>query len=317
VAFYFNAFEQPLKVTIIQSGNPGFHETVRMVQPLQQELSPIVKLQEIESHRLFTEEMWSIYMDNLDEKRALEPITNATIKWGPKIIITNQGPLLERPPLYTAHRHPNILKLAAEIQTRPDTTDRVGGKWKHPPGEGGTVVILTKKWYRGKRAGLQKILIEWSTITIPCAFSALLTPVTVITDIGNSPRAPRAALLKATLHPRNNLLAALQRNILLSEQGIQAGDTLILLVRHATILDPYGNQHLVAYREDETIRHLLATLREVSPIPSLVKIILYHNDLQLGHASRSQDCNLPLEPTLHARLSYQSDLDPRIQPDRR
>jgi len=82
VAFYFNAFEQPLKVTIIQSGNPGFHETVRMVQPLQQELSPIMKPQEIESHRLFTEEMRSIYMDNSEEKRALEPITNATIKWG-------------------------------------------------------------------------------------------------------------------------------------------------------------------------------------------------------------------------------------------
>jgi hypothetical protein len=57
VAFFFNAFERPLKVKIIQSGNPGFHETVRMVQPLQQELSPIMKLQEIESHRLFTAEM--------------------------------------------------------------------------------------------------------------------------------------------------------------------------------------------------------------------------------------------------------------------
>jgi len=84
VAFLFNVFERPLKVTIIQSGNPGFHETVRMVQPLQLELSPIMKLQEIESHRLFTAEMWSIYMDNFIEERALEPTSNSTIKWGPK-----------------------------------------------------------------------------------------------------------------------------------------------------------------------------------------------------------------------------------------
>ena len=95
-------------------------------------------LQEIESHRLFTEEMWSIYMDNFDEERALEPISNSTIKWGSKIvrdsppgigeiIITDQGPLLEGSPLHTANWHPDNPKSGtAEIQTRPDTTDRVG-----------------------------------------------------------------------------------------------------------------------------------------------------------------------------------------------
>jgi len=328
VAFFFNAFERPLKVTIIQSGNPGFHETVRMVQPLQQEQSPIMKLQEIESHRLFTAEMWSLYTDNSSEERALEPTSNSTIKWGPKIdwdppldigkdIIMNQDPLLEGSPLHTANWHPDNPKSGVvEIQTRSDTMDRVGGKRKLPPGEGGTVVLLKKKRCRGKLVGLQKILIKWSTITIPCAFSALLTPATVITDIGISAMAPRAALLKATLNSPNNLLAALQRDTPLSEQGIQAGDTLTLLVRHATIFDPYGNQHSVAYREDETIWHLLATLRDVSPIPPLSKIILCHNEFQLGHASRFQDCNLPHEPTLHARLSNQAGPDPRIQPAR-
>jgi len=84
VAFFFNEFERTLRVTIIQPGNPGFHETVRMVQPLQQKLSPRMKLQEIESHRLFTAEMRPSYTDNLSKERALEPTSNSTIKWGQK-----------------------------------------------------------------------------------------------------------------------------------------------------------------------------------------------------------------------------------------
>jgi len=194
----------------------------------------------------------------------------------------------------------------AEIKTRSDTTDRVGGKRKLPPGEGGTVVIPKKKRCRGKQAGTQKILIRWRHITIPCTFSALLTPATVIIDIGHSGKAPIAALLKATLTTPDNLLATLQRETPLSKQGIKAGDILTLLVRYATIFDPYDNPHLVAYREEETIQHLLATLRDVSPIPLLSEIILCHNEIQLDHASRFQDCNLPHEPTLHARLINQS-----------
>jgi len=325
VAFFFNEFERPLRVTIIQPGNPGFHETVRMVQPLQQKLSPEMKLQEIESHRLFTAEMWPSYMDNLSKERALDPTSNLTIKWGPKIerdlppnlgkvTFMNQDPLPVGSPPRTDNRLLDILKSGtAKIKKRSDTTARGGGKRKPPPGEGGTVVMQRKKRCRGTQAGSQKILIRWSSIIIPCAFSALLTPATVITDIGHSGRAPIAALLKAALISPDNSLATLQRKTPLSEQGIQAGDTLTLLVRHATIFDPYDSQHLVAYREDETIQHLLATLREVSPIPPLSEIILCHNEFQLDHASRFQDCNLPHEPTLHARLINQSGPVPRIQ----
>ena len=64
------------------------------------------------------------------------------------------------------------------------------------------MVIPRKKRCRGTQAGSQKILIRWSSITIPCAFSALFTPATVITDIGHSGRAPIAALLKAALFPQ-------------------------------------------------------------------------------------------------------------------
>ena len=68
VAFFFNEFERPLRVTIIQIGKPGFYETVRMVQPLQAQLSPRMKLKEIESHRLFRADMWPSYTDNLSEE---------------------------------------------------------------------------------------------------------------------------------------------------------------------------------------------------------------------------------------------------------
>jgi hypothetical protein len=84
VAFFFDEFERPRRVTIIQLGKPGFHETVRMVQPPQIQLSPRMKLQDIESHRLFTAEMLPSYTDNLSEEREPEPTLKSLIKWGPR-----------------------------------------------------------------------------------------------------------------------------------------------------------------------------------------------------------------------------------------
>jgi len=57
VTLFFNEFERPTQVTIIQKGSPGFYETVRIVNPLQAKLSPRIKVQDIESHRLFTVDM--------------------------------------------------------------------------------------------------------------------------------------------------------------------------------------------------------------------------------------------------------------------
>jgi len=53
VTLFFNEFERPTQVTIIQMGSPGFYETVRIVNLLQAKLSPRMKVQDIESHRLF------------------------------------------------------------------------------------------------------------------------------------------------------------------------------------------------------------------------------------------------------------------------
>ena len=48
-----------------------------------------------------------------------------------------------------------------------------------------TVVIPKKRRYRG--ASRQKILIKWRNYTLPCIYSDLLTPATLIEDIGRNP----------------------------------------------------------------------------------------------------------------------------------
>jgi len=151
--------------------------------------------------------------------------------------------------------------------------NRAGDKRKIPLSDGETVVSRKKRRVRGKGRGQRKLQIKWATRTIPCAFSDLLTPATVITDVGTHMEVLDTVILKMTLS--SNRLAMLQRDTPLSEQGIVAGDTLTLLVRHVTITDPDGIQHLVAYRADETIRDLLITLQGVSPISPLSDIIRF------------------------------------------
>jgi len=239
VAFFFNEFERPIKVTIIQMGKPGFYETVCMLQPLQAQLSPSMKPQEIESHLLFTADMWPSYTDNLSEEIQPGPTPKSIIKWGPKIdwdstsdkgrgTAMDQGLSLERPIAREDKRHREMLQPGTtEIEKRRDMTNTVEGKRKFLPEEGSTVVIPKKRRFRGTPP--QKILIIWRNVTIPCTFSALLTPATVITDIDNSERASSAALIKATLTPPDNLLATLHLDTPLSMQGINNGDILTLL----------------------------------------------------------------------------------------
>jgi len=57
VALFFDKFERPIQVTIIQQSSPGFYETVRMTQPLLAKLSPRMIVQDIAGHRLFTANM--------------------------------------------------------------------------------------------------------------------------------------------------------------------------------------------------------------------------------------------------------------------
>jgi len=303
VAFFFNAFERPLRVTIIQKGKPGSYETVRMTQPHQ-----LYRFQIIESHRLFSQEMLLHYEDVGRKESGPATTPHLVTTWGQKI---------EREP--HPYRGTDTLGITAqlgspenlapytmdsgsvEVQARPTMINKVGDKRKLPLSDGETVVLRKKRRVRGKGRAQQKLLIQWATSTIPCAFSDLLTPAQVISDVGTHVEVLDAVLLKMTLSC--NRLATLQRNKPLSEQGIVAGDTLTLSVRLATITDPYGSQHSVAYRADETIRELLITLQRVSPISPLSDIILCHNKVHLDHNSRFQDCNLPDEPTLYASFN--------------
>ena len=101
----------------------------------------------------------------------------------------------------------------------------------------------------------------------------------------------------------------------LSLQGIVKGDTLIMLVRHAKIHDPYDVQHLVAYRAEDTMQYFLTALK-ISSIPTLSEIVICHIGLRLDPSSRLQDCNLPHEPTLHVRFNSDLDAHPRNEPEK-
>jgi len=64
-------------------------------------------------------------------------------------------------------------------------------------------------------------------------------------------------------------------------QGIVTGDTVTLLVRHAKIHDPYNVQHLVAYREEDTLQYFLTALREMTPIPIWSEVVICYKGLRL------------------------------------
>ena len=85
VALFFNEFERPIQETIIQKGSPGFYKTVRMVTPLLSQLSPRMKVQDIESHLLFAVDMSPSDTAKLREETQSGQTLKSITKWGPKI----------------------------------------------------------------------------------------------------------------------------------------------------------------------------------------------------------------------------------------
>ena len=292
-----------------------------MVQPLLAKLSPRMIVQDIAGHRLFTVNMLPSGMAQLsDETQPGQTSKSETncgppLTWtGPPVAIIATTTNQDRPPeplpafrntSQTEADHGEALELARRQTTKGEerTTLNV---------EESTVVIPKKRRYRG--ASRQKILIKWRNYTFPCIYSDLLTPATLIEDIGRNPRTPSEALAKATLTPPNNLLVTLHLHTPLHIQGVVAGDTLTLVIRHAKIYDPYHVQYFITYREEDTILYFLAALRDISPIPLRSELVICHKALPLEPASRSQDCNLPHEPTLHVRFSSHPDAHPHIEP---
>jgi hypothetical protein len=256
VALFFNEFERPTQVTIIQKGSPGFYETVRIVNLLQAKLSPRMKVQDIESHRLFAVDMsppdTAKPREEAQPGQTLRSITN----WGPKNLWNNTSDTKADTATHQApfaiNSNPYLEAGNSEV-TEPAksraATAMVEGKREFPPMERHTAVIQKKRRPRG--TSRQKILIKWRNYTIPCTYSDRFTPATLIEDIGKSPWATPEALVKATLTPPNNPLGTMHLDTPLSLQGIVKGDTLTMLVRHAKIHDPYDVHHLVAYRAED------------------------------------------------------------------
>jgi len=149
MALFFNEFERVIQVTIIQKDSPGFYETVRMVRPLQAQLPPRMKPQDIESHRLFTVDMSPSYTAILREETQSGLTLKSRIKWGPKIAWnstpdTREDTVIDQAPfpatesnLYLGMSHLEATRLANWRYA----TIMAEGKRKFLPKEGRTVLI--------------------------------------------------------------------------------------------------------------------------------------------------------------------------------
>jgi len=181
VALFFNEFERPIQVEIIQQGSPGFFETVCMVQPLQAKLSPRMIVQNIAGHRLFTANMLPSDTAELSDETQAGQTSKSITNWGPQLTwnaspntrvdtAKNQDRPPERLPAFgsnsqTGVDHVEAMELA-RWQTATATTE---GERKSLPMEGSTVVIPKKRRFRG--TSRQKILIKWRKCTFPCTYS--------------------------------------------------------------------------------------------------------------------------------------------------
>jgi len=175
----------------------------------------------------------------------------------------------------------------------------------------GRHTVVIQKERRPRKVSIQKIMVLWRNVTIPCSYSDQLTPAILLEDIDKSLRVTPGSLIKVILTSRNSPMGTLNLDTPLSLQGIGQGDTLIMLVRHAKIHNPYDVQHLVAYRAEDTMQYFLTALLETSSIPALSEYVIFHEDL----ASRFQYCNLPHEPTLHVRFDSGLDVPPPSRPE--
>ena len=121
-------------------------------------------------------------------------------------------------------------------------------------------------------------------------------------------------LAKATLTLPNNLTTTLHLHTTLSSQGIFAGDIVILMTRHARVLDPFGVQHHIAYRNEDKIQYFIGALLDISSIPLPSELVVFHEDFPLEPTLRVQDCSLPQELYLHVRFRNGADIYPLQQP---
>jgi len=272
-AFFFDRFERPIQVTIIEQGDPGSHVTVR------NNLCPVphddILIRSIESHRLFTVNMTFFYTDMIREEIALDPVSKSIMNWGLKNpwnpisnTMEDTTSINPSPPPATQTATDSGPLLGAEttgitaLAMNWTATARGKESQEYCPREG-----TQKK--RPRKVMTRKIMVILQNFTFPCSYSDRLTPATLLEDISKCPRVTPVSLTKVILTSQNCPSSTLNLKSPLSQQGICQGDTLIMLVRQAKVHDPYDVQHLVVYQEEDVMQYFLTALLETSSIPPL------------------------------------------------
>jgi len=240
-AFFFDKFERTIQVTIIQQGNPGFYETVRNVTLLRPVPHDDIFIQPIESHRLFTANINPSDTAKLREDVPLETVSKSIINWGPKTpwnitsdtmedtTVTNPAPPQVIQTETKSNPHLGAGNVGVTELAKMWAANAMDKEIRESLPTGRHTVVIPKK-RRPRKVWIQKILVLWRNFTIPCTYSDRLTPATLIEDIGRSQRATPGSLIKATLTPRNSPMGTLHLDMPLSMQGIEQGDTLLMLV---------------------------------------------------------------------------------------
>jgi len=89
--FFFDIFERPIRVTIIQRGNPGFYTTARNITLLLPGPHDDIFIQSFKSHHLFPANMNPLDTDKIIEDATPEPASMSVMKWGPMSVMKGLG----------------------------------------------------------------------------------------------------------------------------------------------------------------------------------------------------------------------------------
>jgi len=318
-AFFFNAHERLIRVTIIEQGELGFYTTVRSQGFLWPEPHVVMKLQSIETHRLFTANMNPHDYDTVMSDTERDPNTVEFMNWGPETpwnlttdTIANQDCTAINPsPPYSVMAVTKKGQLHGPIPTGQDTA--LAEAWaaaakaqvtQDIPAEVLLSCVIPKRKRLRKGPVTLTVLIKWRSHTIPCHLWDSLTPATLFADIENSDWAEKGSLTKAVVTTPSHLSGALLLEVPLIAQGIKPGDNLTMLVRHATVYDPHDGQHHVAYRAEDRLRLFLEILQETLLTPTLSDWVILHEGRLMDPNHTFHESNLPHEPTLQVRLLH-------------
>jgi len=163
VPLFFDAFEHPTRMTIIQKVSSDFYETVRMVTSSQAQRSPRMKSQVTASHRLFTANTPPSDTAKLSDVTQPGQTLKSTVNWGPKITwhaspdirddtANHQGPPPEKLTVSEGNSQPEVDHLeATELAEGWAATASADRERKLLSIERRTVVIPKKRRLEGHR----------------------------------------------------------------------------------------------------------------------------------------------------------------------